>query len=124
MADSVQRYIASKFVDKDWRIVSKRLKTCSWAVLRALLILGISYIIIHPLLSKISTSFMSESDLWDPTVRIFPRRLALRNYQLVIGLMNYYRALVNSLSLTFAVSLLQVATCTLVGYGFARLQYP
>ena len=42
-----------------------------------------------PTISKLSTAFMTESDMWDATVRWVPRRFTLENIQLVIELMDY-----------------------------------
>ena len=102
----------------------QKLAAWSWRFLRALLIIGISYIIIFPLISKISTSLMSQADLWDATVRWIPRNWTLGNYSLVSELMNYPTALRNSFALTLVVSVFQLVACTIIGYGFARLEFP
>lgn len=99
-----------------------------WSFIRAVLVLGIAFIILYPLIVKISSSLMSERDLFDLTVKWVPRRLdlasVLRNYRDVYAEMNYLEAFRNSLFLAFAVSGLQLASCTFVGYGFARFKFP
>ncbi len=95
-----------------------------WRILRALLLIGMSYIIVFPLFTKISMSFMSPGDLWDATVRWIPRNWTLDNYRLAVELMKYPQALLNTFLLTSVVSLLQLMSCTLIGYGFARLKFP
>ncbi len=90
---------------------------------RAIVILGICYIILMPLLTKISSSFMMERDLYDQTVKWIPRNPTLDNYKLVWKYMKYPEAFKNSLVLALTVSLLQLVSCTVVGYGFARFPF-
>lgn len=84
---------------------------------------GVSYIILLPLLTKISASWMTESDLYDSAVRWIPRSPTMENYRTVWQLMNYPRALVNSLGLALCASALQVAACTWTAYGLARFNF-
>ncbi|NLK21031.1 MAG: carbohydrate ABC transporter permease [Epulopiscium sp.] len=92
--------------------------------LRAILLFGLCFLIIQPLLNKISVSFMAEKDLYDATVISIPRNFTLDNYKLTSSLINYPKALFTSAWVAFIVSLLQIASCTLVGYGFARFKFP
>ena len=92
-------------------------------LIRAIVILGICYIILMPLLTKISSSFMMERDLYDQTVKWIPRNPTLDNYKLVWKYMKYPEAFKNSLVLALTVSLLQLVSCTVVGYGFARFPF-
>lgn len=91
---------------------------------RALLLFGLCFMIIQPILTKISVSIMTESDLYDSTVIVLPRNLTTDNYTLTAMLMTYSKALFNTLWITFIIALVQVAACTLVGYGFARFNFP
>lgn len=100
------------------------MKAVLWSLVRGILIVGISYLIVFPILTKLSSSFMSEFDLYDKTVKWIPREPSLTNYRLVWEAMEYPRALVNSLFLALTVSLLQLFSCTLVGYGLARFEFP
>ncbi|MFW5985330.1 MAG: carbohydrate ABC transporter permease [Halanaerobiaceae bacterium] len=93
------------------------------AVLRAIFIIGVSYIILKPLITKMSSSFMLERDLFDQTVKWIPRNPTVQHYLKAGKLMNYPRAVLNSFLLTFVVSVLQILSCTMVGYGLARFNY-
>lgn len=101
-----------------------KIKSLLWSVVRTLLIAGISFIIIYPLLVKITVSLMTERDLYDLTVKWIPRQLTLDNYADAIGALRFQSALFNSLFLTFGITLIQLFTCTLAAYGFARYKYP
>ena len=88
-----------------------------------LVVTSICYTIVLPILSKLSSSFMIESDLYDNAVKWIPRHFTLENYRLAWEYMNYPTAFRNSLLLCTVVSALQVLSCTLVGYGFARFRF-
>ena len=94
------------------------------SICRAVLLFGLCFLILQPLLNKISVSFMTEGDLYDPVVVSIPMHFTTENYQLASGFMNYSKSLVNSLVVSLTISVLQVAMCTLVGYGFARFKFP
>lgn len=98
-----------------------------WSIARAVLVSGICFLIVHPLLVKISSSLMTEADLYDLSVKWFPRKLSFqsiaRNYQMLYHEMNYGVALINSLLLAFLVAFLQLISCSVIGYGFARFKY-
>lgn len=92
--------------------------------LRMLLIIGLCFMILQPILNKISLSFMSEGDLYDPTVIAIPRNFTLSNYKLIFVLIDYWKVMFNSAWLSFLSSVIQIIATTLVGYGFARFKFP
>ncbi|MFW6308520.1 MAG: carbohydrate ABC transporter permease [bacterium] len=100
-----------------------RIKRFFYSTLRALIIMGVSYIILFPLISQMSSSFMSRTDIWDQTVSMIPRNPTLTNYRLAWEYMEYPAAFLNSLLFTSTVSIFQLFSCTLVGYGFARFEF-
>ena len=52
------------------------------SVVRGLLLFGLCFMIIQPLLMKLSVSLMTENDLYDTTVTLLPRHLTWANYEL------------------------------------------
>ena len=93
------------------------------ALLRLGFISGVSFIILHPLLTKLSSSLMQERDLFDQTVIWISRTPTLEHFFLAWEHMNYPVAFFNSFTLSFVVSILQLISCTLVGYGLARFEF-
>ncbi|MCL2442050.1 MAG: carbohydrate ABC transporter permease [Treponema sp.] len=53
-----------------------------YKICRAILLFGLCFLIIQPLLDKISVSFMAEQDLYDSTVISIPRNFTMDNYKL------------------------------------------
>lgn len=95
----------------------------SYALVRGILIIGLSFIIIYPLLLKISSSLMTQKDLFDQTVYWISRQPTLENFKVAFSLMNYPKTFLNSFLLTLLVSTAQLASCLVIGYGFARFKF-
>ncbi|MFD0712241.1 carbohydrate ABC transporter permease [Paenibacillus sp. GCM10027626] len=94
-----------------------------WSIVRMVMIVGICFAIIYPILVKISVSLKSRSDIFDPTVVWIPRNITLDNIRVVIDHMSYWVSLLNSVVLSSTTTVLQVASCALAGYAFARLKF-
>ena len=76
------------------------------SICRFLLLFGMCFMILQPILNKISVSFMTESDLYNPIVIAIPEHFTTENYRLAAELMSYGQALVNSLVISFTIALL------------------
>ena len=105
-------------------LLKRQLKKTAGSVIRALLLFGLCFMIIQPILMRITTGFMPEKDLYDTTVVMMPRRVTLDNYNLVFKLTRFPNSMVNTLWTSLLMSVLQVISCTLVAYGFARYEFP
>ena len=92
-------------------------------LLRLLFIFGVSFVIIRPHLIQLSSALMSELDLFDQTVGWIPRNFTLENFAVAWEHMEYPQRFLNSLSLTVAVSVMQLISCTIVAYGLARFDF-
>ncbi|SEL25576.1 multiple sugar transport system permease protein [Butyrivibrio sp. ob235] len=105
-------------------LLKKRIMDVGVSIVRFILLFGMCFMILQPILNKISVSFMTEQDLYNPIVIAIPEHFTTANYRLAAELMNYSQALVNSLIVALTIALLQITVCTLVGYGFARFDFP
>lgn len=94
-----------------------------WSVVRLLLLIGISYVILYPLLVKLALVFMEQTDLKDVTVKWIPRHWTFDNIKTVVALVQYVPVLLRTTAYCALLSLLQVITCTLAGCGFARFKF-
>ena len=114
----------------EWGNISNNyfLKKTVWDFLlkffRALLLLGLCFLILQPMLDKLSVSFMEQQDLYDGTVISIPRHFTLDNYRLAGRLLEYWPSFFQTLLIVTVSSVLQIAACTLAGYGFARFKFP
>lgn len=105
-------------------LLKKKFMNGGVSICRALLLFGMCFLILQPILNKISVSFMTEEDLYNPVVISIPQNFTTENYIIAADIMNYKEALVNSLFTSLTIAVLQIAVCTLVGYGFARFKFP
>ncbi len=92
-------------------------------VLYALLII-IGFVYVYPLLHMLSYSLKSLADLLDPTINILPSSLYLENFTDALLVLNYVPLFFESLTVTLIPALLQTMVASLIGYGFARFQFP
>jgi len=67
---------------------------------------------------------MTEQDLYNPVVISIPEHFTTANYRLAAELISFKQALLNSTLISLTIAALQIAMCTLVGYGFARFEFP
>ena len=89
-----------------------------------ILMFGLCFLILQPLLNKISVSFMEEMDLYDSTIVAVPKHFSVKNYAIAYKLMDYANSFMTTFAVAMAVAVLQVCSCLIVGYGFARYEFP
>ncbi len=99
------------------------LKKLGLAIFRLVLLIGLSYVILFPYLSKIFSSFMSREDFVDVTVIIIAKYPTLDTYKAIIENNSYFTALLNSSMLALMCATFQMLACTFVGYGFAKFKF-
>lgn len=100
-----------------------RLKMASWAIVRFVIVFGLCFVILYPLLLKLLNALMSPEDFIDPTVRYIPRELTTYYIEKAWSQMQFMRSAATTLMLSLVVSVLQLLVCTIAGYGFARFQF-
>lgn len=98
-------------------------KTAVWFLFRFILLIGISYIILYPFISKIMGSFMSTRDFADTTVKLIPKYPTLDTYKAIINENSYFKALGNTFLLSLTCAVIQMFICSIVGYGFAKFKF-
>ncbi len=89
-----------------------------------LLLVDVGFIFLMPLLRLLSMSVMHVMDLYDPTVVWIPRRWSWENYKLVFLALEYPLSFRNTFLLAGGAAILQTVSCAIVGYGFARFNFP
>ena len=105
-------------------LLNQTIKHYAISIFRAILLFGMCFMIIQPILNKISLSFMSERDLFDTTIIILPKHFSVSNWKIAATLLNYKTTLFNTVWVSLLVSVIEVLVCSLVGYGFSRYQFP
>lgn len=93
-------------------------------VLRALILIGVGYVILSPVIGIVVNSISSTKDAYNPMVFVLPQFPTLEKYALVLLRMNYFPTMARDLLYTLTLTLIQLLVCSMVGYGFARFDFP
>lgn len=105
-------------------LLRKKIGEIIFRVFRAILLFGLCFLILQPLLHKISLAFMTEDDLYDSTVINIPRHFSYSAIQTAWKYLSGFKSFWTSTYIGILVGAVQVLACTLVGYGFARYKFP
>lgn len=89
-----------------------------------IIIFGICYVILAPVIGIIASSFFSDADAYNPMVYLIPEKPTIARYTLVLERLNYFATCGSTLLYSFILMLIQVVICSMVGYGFARFDFP
>ena len=105
-------------------LLKKTIMKYAVSICRFILLFGMCFMILQPILNKISVSFMTQDDLYNPIVISIPQHFTTENYILTNELIDYTHTVMNSFWIALTIAIVQVAMGTLVGYGFARFEFP
>ncbi len=101
----------------------KRIIEKVWPIFRFLILFGLCFVILYPLIYMISTAFRPSVQMTDPSVIWLPKSLTLNNIIEVWETMEFGSTLLNTVVLNLVCSLLSVVVCAVTGYGFARFNF-
>lgn len=101
----------------------KQVTDAVWPIFRGLIVFGLCFIILYPLLYMISAAIRPRADMNDPTIMWIPKTFTMSNIKDAIRAMDFWHTLGNTLMLNIGCSLVQVLTCAVTGYGFARYNF-
>lgn len=105
-------------------LLKETTKKYALSIFRAILLFGMCFMIIQPILNKIAISFMAEKDLYDSTIVLVAKHFSVANWKVAASMLDYKHSLVNTIWVSILVSVIEVFMCSLVGYGFSRFQFP
>lgn len=103
-----------------------RFKTGKWlgSIARYAILILLAYQLLYPVLYMVSASVKAPIDSYDPGVIWIPKHFSATGFTDAFKTMKYLDALVRSLGIGLGCALLDVASCALAGYGFARYKFP
>lgn len=94
-----------------------------YSVFRFLIIIGLGYVIIYPILYMLSVALRNPAELLDPTVVWLPKSISIDNFSEVYKVMEFGSAATRTIVLSLLCTVLQCFTCAFTGYGFARFKF-
>jgi len=98
-------------------------KKVVWYLFRLILLIGISYIVLYPFITKIAGSIMAPQDFADVTVLIIPKHVTFEMYSAIFNELNYTEAFINTFILSITCAVLQTFSCAMVAYGIAKFKF-
>lgn len=94
-----------------------------WPFFRFVILFGLGFVILYPLIYMISCAFREQGDMNDPTVVWLPRHYTLDIMRETMKAMDFGTTIKNTLFLNVGCSIVQVMSCAVTGYGFARFRF-
>ncbi len=93
-------------------------------ILTYVILAGLGFVFIYPLIYMISTSFMDSKDLVDSTVTWIPTHLSLESFIKAARTLEVWNGIRDSLIVTVLPAMLQTMVLSCAGYGLGRFPVP
>ena len=94
-----------------------------WALGRQLFMLGISYVVLYPLLYMVSNAFKPVEQYYDPSVVWIPKSLTMENFKIVALVMDIGNVMKNTVIIELLPAVISAMVCMMIGYGLARFNF-
>ncbi len=93
------------------------------SILRFVFLLGMSFVLLYPVLFLLANAFRAPIDRLDPTVIWIPRNFTFNNFIMADEVIGFFPSIWRTLSMLIPSVVIQVFVCLMVGYGFARFKF-
>lgn len=104
-------------------IFGRRVSDKVWPIFRFIILFGLSFVILYPMLFMISCAIRPQFEMNDPSIMWIPKTFIFSNITDVWQATDMGNVLINTITVNVVCSLLQVVTCAITGYGFARFKF-
>lgn len=119
-AEGLEKYLTPEQIRYNRR---KAIVGAVWPIFRFLILFGLCFVILYPLIFMISTAFRPSEQMNDPSIVWLPKSLTLDNIKQTWQVMKFDKSVLTTVRLNLIASVLQVITCSITGYGFARFSF-
>lgn len=119
-AEGIENYLTPEQIRYN---KNKKIIGAVWPIFRFLILFGLGFVILYPIIFMLSTAFRPYDQMSDPSIIWLPKSFTLQNIQETFDIMKFDTTVLNTVRLNLVASLLQVVTCSLTGYGFARFNF-
>ena len=93
------------------------------ALIRSVVLFGMAFVLLYPLLYMISMTFRPVDQMLDPMVIWVPKSFTLDNIKEVVAALELSESLKVTLFIGVISAVMNVASCSIAGYGFARFNF-
>ena len=92
-------------------------------LLRAIILLGLCFVILLPIIEKLSAALRHPTDITNSQVIWIPAQFSIINFQVAAEMLNYGESFINSIIISTITTVIQVIATAIAGYAFARLKF-
>lgn len=110
--------------DRAVSALKRRFRTGAAVTFHYVMLCSLSFVFIYPILYMFSKSLMQSIDLTDASVQWIPKDLSFVNYKSAFQELHYIRSLIFTIQTSLIPAMIQIFTCAVAGYGFARYRFP
>ncbi len=93
------------------------------SLVRHIFLIGISYVVLYPLMYMVSNAFKPVEQYYDPSIVWIPKSFTTYNFYVVGLVMDIGQVILNTLIIEILPAFISAAMCMMVGYGLARFQF-
>ncbi len=112
-----------RIINEDNSINKKVLVQKIGGIIRAIILIEISFILLYPLIYTLSVAFRPPAQLNDPVIIWIPKNLTFENIRNVWEFIKFPTLIFNTVTISVVSAMIQTAICAVVGYGFARFKF-
>lgn len=94
-----------------------------WKIVRFIILIGLSYVLLYPIMYMITLAVRTPTQMNDPSVIWIPKVYTMDNFVKAYETMNYTTSFLSTILLSFVCAFFQLISCSMVGYGFARFKF-
>ncbi len=106
-----------------WTSTTRRTPPSAWSVIRLVVLIGVTVLVVGPLLWALLSSFKTETELAARPPTLFPARFTFENYTGALERFDFGTYLTNSVIVTTAATLLTVVINTMCAYGLSKYNF-
>jgi len=89
-----------------------------------IILIGLGFVYLYPVLYMISLSFMGQMDLINPSIQWIPAHFTLDNFSRALQVLRFWETLGTTVFIVAVSALLQTFSASLTGYALARFNFP
>lgn len=116
-----QKVVSVKNKNIDYKKVASKVAV---SIFRYAMLIAVGYTVLSPLFQIISNSLKSDADFMNTSVTWIPTAAYWQNYADALFVMDYWKSLANTILVPVLSGLMEVVSCGVVAYAFARFNFP
>ncbi len=103
--------------------IVKKVRAIFSAIVRHIFLIGLSYVVLYPILYMVSNAFKPIEQYYDPSIVWIPKSLTMDNFYIVSLVMDIGQVFKQTLITEILPAFISTAICMMVGYGLAQFKF-